>query len=66
MRLDDLNAGKTQIVSFDWSINSDAIGVKMDWSALEEKSFFKMVGLSFSSKLRWDSYIVYAPKYDHT
>ena len=30
----------------------------MDRSVLEEKSFFKMLGLSFSSKLDWDSYIV--------
>ena len=30
----------------------------MDVSALEEKSTFKMLGLSFSSKLDWASYIV--------
>ena len=33
----DLNAGKTQLVSFDRSKNSGAIDVKIDWSALEEK-----------------------------
>ena len=29
----------------------------MDGSALEEKSSFKMLGLTFSSKLDWGSYI---------
>ena len=42
--------GKTQLVSFDWSENSGAIDVKMDGFVLEEKPF-KMLGLSFSSKL---------------
>ena len=30
----------------------------MDGSALEEKSSFKMLGLTFSSKLDWGSYII--------
>ena len=30
----------------------------MDWSILEEKTSFKMLGLTFSSKLYWGSYIV--------
>ena len=30
----------------------------MDGSALEEKSSFTMVGLTFSSKLDWGSYII--------
>ena len=30
----------------------------MDWSVLEEKSSFKMLGLTFSSKLDWGSYII--------
>ena len=30
----------------------------MDGSVLEEKSYFKMLGLTFSSKLDWGSYIV--------
>ena len=30
----------------------------MDGFALEEKSFFKMLGLTFSSKLDWGSYII--------
>ena len=32
--------------------------MKMDWSVLEEKAYFKMLGLWFSSKLNWGSYIV--------
>ena len=47
----DLNAGKTQLVSFDWSDNTGAVDVKMDGFVLEEKSSFKMLGLTFSSKL---------------
>ena len=54
----DFNAGKTQLVSFDWSKNTGAIDVKMDGSILEEKTSFKMLGLTFSSKLDWGSYIV--------
>ena len=57
-QLIDFNAGKTQLVSFDRSINTGAIDVKMDGSVLEEKSSFKMLGLSFSSKLDWSSYII--------
>ena len=53
----DFNAGKTQVVSFDQSNNSGAIDMKMDRSVLEEKSSFKMLGLTFSSKLDWGSYI---------
>ena len=30
----------------------------MDGSVLEEKSSFKMLGLSFSSELDWGSYII--------
>ena len=52
------NAGKTQLVSFDWSKNTGAIDVKMDESVLEEKTSFKMLGLTFSSKLDWGSYMV--------
>ena len=32
--------------------------MKMDESALEEKSSFKMLGLAFSPKLDWDSHII--------
>ena len=44
----DFNAGKTQLVSFDWSNNNGSIDVKMGGSILEEKSSFKMLGLTFS------------------
>ena len=54
----DFNAGKTQLFSFDRSKNDGAIDVKMDGSVLEEKTSFKMLGLTFSSKLDWDSFIV--------
>ena len=33
----DFNAGKTELVSFDWSNNIGAIYVKMDVSVFEEK-----------------------------
>ena len=54
----DFNAGKTQLVLFDWCKNTGAIDVKMDGSILEEKTSFKMLGLTLSSKLDWGSYIV--------
>ena len=41
--LRDLNAGKTQLVLFDWSNNAGAIDLKMDRSVLEEKSALKML-----------------------
>ena len=56
----DFNAGKTQLVSFDWSSNT--IYVKMNGSVLEEKSSFKMLGLTFSSNLDWGSYIIFIVK----
>ena len=54
----DFYAGKTQLVLFDWSDNTGAIDVKMDGSVLDEKSSFKMLGLTFSSNLDWGSYII--------
>ena len=54
----DFNAGKPQLVLFDRSNNTGAIYVKMDGSVLEEKSSFKMLGLTFSSKLDWGSYSI--------
>ena len=45
----DFSVGKTQLVSFDRSNNNGSIDVKMDGSVLEEKSSFKMLGLTFSS-----------------
>ena len=50
--------GKTHLVSFDQSNNNCSIDVKMDGSVLEEKSSFKMLGLTISSKLDWGSYII--------
>ena len=47
----DFDAGKTQLVLFDQSNNTGAVDVKMDGSVLEEKSSFKILGLTFSSKL---------------
>ena len=51
----DFNTGKTQLVLFDRSNNTGAIDVKIDGSVLEEKSSFKMLGLTLSSKLGWGS-----------
>ena len=47
----NFNAGKTQLVSFDRPYNTSAIDVKLDGSVLDEKSSFKMLELTFSSKL---------------
>ena len=47
------NAGKIQLVSFNRSNDTGAIDVKMDWSVLQEKLSFKMLGLTFSCKLDW-------------
>ena len=54
----DVSAGKTQLVWFDRSNNTGAIDVKMDGSFLEDKSSFKMLGLTLSSKLDLGSYII--------
>ena len=54
----DVNVGKTQLVSFDRSNNTGAIDMKIDGSILEEKSYFKMLGMAFSSKLDWGSYMI--------
>ena len=54
----DFNAGKTQPVSFDRFKNNGFIDVKMDWSVLQEKSYFKVLGLTSSGKLDWGSYII--------
>ena len=40
------------------SKNTGTIDVKMDGSVLEENSYFKILGLTFSSKLDWASFIV--------
>ena len=54
----DFNAGKTQLVLFDQSHNNGSIDVKMDGPVLEEKSSFKMLGLTFSSKFDWGSHSI--------
>ena len=51
----DFSAGKTQLVSFDQSNNNGSVAVKMGRLVLDEKSSFKMLGLTFSSKLDWGS-----------
>ena len=58
----DFNAGKTQLVLFDQSYKTGAIDVKIYGSILEEKSSFKMLGLTFPSKLDWGSYIISVAK----
>ena len=52
----EFNPGKTQLDLFDQSNNTRAIDVKMDESVLGEKSYFRMLGLPFSSRLNWGSY----------
>ena len=59
----DSSDGKTWLVSFDWSSNTVGIYVKMDGSVLEEKLSFKILGLTFSSKLDWGSYIISVAKF---
>ena len=55
--LADFIAGKTQLALLDRFNNTGIIDVKMDRSAFEEKLSLKMLGLTFSSKLDWDSYV---------
>ena len=54
----DFSAGKTQLVSFDKSNINGSIDMKMDRSVLDERSPFQMLGMTFSSKLGWGSYII--------
>ena len=49
----DFSGGKTQLISFDQSNISSAIDAKMEEPVPEEKSSFKLLGLSFSFKLNW-------------
>ena len=42
--------------------NTGAIDVKMDGSVLDEKLSFKILGLTFPSKLDWGSYIIFIAK----
>ena len=52
------NAKKTQLAFFSCSYNSGVIDIKMNKAVLEEKSSFRLLGLSFTSKLDWESYII--------
>ena len=55
----DFNSGKTHLVSFDWSNNTGAISVKVVGSVLQVcSSSFKMLGLTFSSKLGILCYLI--------
>ena len=58
----DFNAWKIKLVSFDQSNNTGANDIKTDGSVLEEKSPFKMIRLTFSSKLDWGSNIISTTK----
>ena len=53
----DFNVGKTQLVWLDQS-NNGSIDMKMDGSVFEKNSSCKMLGMTFSSKLEWGSYII--------
>ena len=50
-QLVDFDNEKYNTDSFDRLNNSGAVHVKMDGSVLNEKSSFKILGVSFSSKL---------------
>ena len=52
------NAEKAQLVLSDQSKITGSIDVKMDEFVLDEKTSFKVLGLTFSSKLGWGIYIV--------
>ena len=58
----DFNAGKIQQVLLDQSNNTGAVDVKIHGSDLEEKSSIKLLGLNFSAKLDWGSYIISVAK----
>ena len=50
----DFNAGKTELVSFDWSNNTDSIDVEMYLSVLEkklQKQIYRTLGLLLSASL---------------
>ena len=49
----DFNVGKAQLVLFDRSNNTGSIYVKMNGSVLKEKSSFKMLVITFFSKLEF-------------
>ena len=47
----DFRAGKTQMVSLDWSNNTGTTNVKTDGSVLEKKSSFKIARVDFLFKI---------------
>ena len=49
---------KTQLFLFDWSKDTGVVDVKMDGSVLGEKSSFKMLWLTFASKVDWGSWSI--------
>ena len=52
------NLQVTQLLLLDWSNDTGAVDVKQDGYVLEEKSSFKMLRLSVSTKFDWGSYII--------
>ena len=58
----DSNAGNTQLVLLEQSNNTIATDVRMDGSALEQKSSFKILGLTFSFKMDWGYHIILIAK----
>ena len=62
-QLVDFNAGKIQLVSFDWSNNNGSVDAKMDGSVLEEKSSFEMSGLTFWVKLKISLFVTEGHQY---
>lgn len=57
MRLPHINTEKSEVALFDQPSNSIAIDARMDGFILEENLCFKVLWLSFPSKLDWGSYI---------
>ena len=53
----DANAGKSRIVSFDWSNDTGAIDVKINGSIFEENHLLRCQDV-FSSNLDWGFFIV--------
>ena len=54
----DFKAGKAHLVLLEQSNNTSAIDVKIDGSALNKKSSFKILELSFSFEIDWCSHII--------
>ena len=62
MWLADFNAENFNWFCLTCLITLVLLMLNMDWSVLQEKSSFKMLGLTFSSKLDWGSNIVFIAK----